>query len=341
MQSKPGVSTHKRNLRMRADKHASVMCFTIACIVIFYLVHESLSATFTTVYDRVYDNRTHTEKVLEGCGEICETSKDGTPSKFFNFIEKKVDCHALMSNEAIDAAMVEDEPPQSIPTELLPAFTYDGRVQVKFDRIYNQRYLAKTALTSRWDQALINEWQEQCRQRTLKGSYGLQGTIEVLAAMQYVNVTGATVLVIGSEHPWIEACMLSLGARDVVTLEYGGIVSSHPHVHTLTPSKLRANCLDYIGKFDTIVTYSSLEHSGIGRYGDAMNPWGDRQAVARAWCMAKKGGKLVIGLPSGPDLILYNAHRQYGTVQLPHLLANWHQLWQSPGGLHRMWVCEK
>jgi len=30
-----------------------------------------------------------------------------------------------------------------------------------------------------------------------------------------------------------------------------------------------------LGHFDGVITYSSLEHSGLGRYGDALNPWGD------------------------------------------------------------------
>ncbi len=83
------------------------------------------------------------------------------------------------------------------------------------------------------------------------------------------------------------------------------------------------------GRFDAVITFSSVEHSGLGRYGDAMNPWGDRQAVARAWCMTKRGGRIALGVPSGPDAIFYNAHRLYGPVQLPHLLANWKQVWQS------------
>jgi hypothetical protein len=48
--------------------------------------------------------------------------------------------------------------------------------------------------------------------------------------------------------------------------------------------------------FDAIVTFSSVEHSGLGRYGDALNPWGDIIAIARAWCITKQGGSLTIGV---------------------------------------------
>ena len=35
--------------------------------------------------------------------------------------------------------------------------------------------------------------------------------------------------------------------------------------------------------FDAVVSFSSIEHSGLGRYGDALNPWGDLIASAQAW----------------------------------------------------------
>lgn len=114
-------------------------------------------------------------------------------------------------------------------------------------------------------------------------------------------------------------------------------------MRTLTPDQVRASAQTLLGHFDVVVTYSSVEHSGLGRYGDALNPWGDRQAMAHAWCMTKPGGRLAIGLPHNEtDTIHYNAHREYGAVQLPHLLANWKQLWKSEKDTYqRVWVCEK
>ena len=33
-------------------------------------------------------------------------------------------------------------------------------------------------------------------------------------------------------------------------------------------------------RFDAMASYSSLEHSGLGRYGDALNPWGDQEIIS-------------------------------------------------------------
>jgi hypothetical protein len=36
--------------------------------------------------------------------------------------------------------------------------------------------------------------------------------------------------VIGSEIPWVEACVLEAGAKEIVTLEYGEIISKQVKV---------------------------------------------------------------------------------------------------------------
>ena len=65
-----------------------------------------------------------------------------------------------------------------------------------------------------------------------------------------------------------------------------------------------------IEKFDIMVSYSSLEHGGLGRFGDAMHPWGDLVTMAKAWCLVKNGGSAVIAVPTAKqDTIEYNAHR--------------------------------
>lgn len=75
---------------------------------------------------------------------------------------------------------------------------------------------------------------------------------------------------------------------------------------------------------DWIVVYSSLEHSGLGRYGDSLNPDGDKDAMLHAWCMLKPGGYLLLGVPmtcSFDGFIQYNAHRTYGFKRLAYIAS--------------------
>ena len=87
-----------------------------------------------------------------------------------------------------------------------------------------------------------------------------------------------------------------------------------------------------LGVFDAIVSYSSLEHSGLGRYGDALNPFGDLLALARAWCVTVPGGSLTLGVSSGPvDKVYFNAGRIYGIHRWPYLVTNWLRVNYSSG----------
>ena len=49
-------------------------------------------------------------------------------------------------------------------------------------------------------------------------------------------------------------------------------------------------------------------------------------AVAEAWCVAKPGAKLAIGLPTsvsaGYDQIQFNAHRIYGPILYSYLVTS-------------------
>ena len=76
----------------------------------------------------------------------------------------------------------------------------------------------------------------------------------------------------GTEWPWIEAILLAKNASHVTTLEYVAIETDDPRVTTVTPEEMaervREGLEDCDGKgmpqFDAVVTFSSLEHSGLG-----------------------------------------------------------------------------
>ena len=83
--------------------------------------------------------------------------------------------------------------------------------------------------------------------------------------------------------------------------------------------------------FDVVFSFSSLEHSGLGRFGDPLAPFGDAEAVAQMWCTLRPGGLFFLALPSFSDdnrrqrlcYIVWNVHRVYGYVRLQHVTANW------------------
>ena len=100
-----------------------------------------------------------------------------------------------------------------------------------------------------------------------------------------------------------------------------------------------------------VVSYSSIEHDGLGRYGDALNPRGDLDEMRRLAALlnpsglcpahppprtpptagapradrrggAGAAGLLLLGVPVGRDALVFNAHRIYGPRRLALLYAS-------------------
>ena len=157
------------------------------------------------------------------------------------------------------------------------------------------------------------------------------------------------VAVVGTERPWAEAMLLNVGAKSVTTIEYRQLIIDHKRVTTVTPFHLAKQFLSgQAVPFDMVFTYSSLEHSGLGRYGDPITPFGDLEATAQVWCMVKPGGHFIVAVPVSEDrkkcAVFWNGYRLYGAVRLQHLTANWHLLEEFKAHdhyKHRIYILEK
>ena len=283
------------------------------------------------------------EAIRQDCGQLCNTSRKGSTGPFFNHVHAYINCDAIFRNPFIDRSHGLPKAPRKIPQELLKDFTMNNRLPVR-QHYVDKRYLGNKAQTPVWTEQLIDSWVEKAKKGKLEGTYWSSETNALRDGLKHApGIQNGRVLVIGSENPWLEACLLEAGAREVVTLEYGRIISEHPKVKTLVPYEFRMRYLNNtLGRFDAVATFSSVEHSGLGRYGDALNPWGDIIAIARAWCVTKEGGSLTIGVMynHGHDYIRFNADRYYGKLRYPYLTTNWKQLYQGRG-LQRVHVFTK
>jgi hypothetical protein len=133
--------------------------------------------------------------------------------------------------------------------------------------------------------------------------------------------------VIGSESPWVEAILFANGAHNITTIEYGTILSYVPNHRAFTPSDFGRTYLEKHVQFDFVASVSSLEHSGLGRYGDSLNPSGDIDAAEEVYCMLRPGGLFFISLPyARHSEIVWNAHRIYGPERMQVFAAAYTQL---------------
>ena len=80
--------------------------------------------------------------------------------------------------------------------------------------------------------------------------------------------------------------------------------------------------------FDYILNISTVEHVGLGRYGDPLDPDGDLKAMRRLkkWMRLDGDGVMILTIPVGTDAVVGHYHRVYGAARLPRLLEGYASL---------------
>jgi hypothetical protein len=64
-----------------------------------------------------------------------------------------------------------------------------------------------------------------------------------------------------------------------------------------------------------------VEHIGLGRYGDPLDPDGDLKAIAELQRVVAVGGNLLFVVPIGRPRVMFNAHRIYAYRQIIELFS--------------------
>jgi len=171
---------------------------------------------------------------------------------------------------------------------------------------------------------------------------------DVLLALTQAGALGVTqprTAVWSSISPWLESALLRNGvARRVLTVDYNA-----PRIDArgdrLMAMELGQACSHYCSRgsaFDLIVSFSGIEHDGLGRYHDPLDPDGDLAAMREVWLQLRPGGVLLLGVPtSDTDATIVNGHRLYGPTRLPLLIRDFElvaRVWDGHvvrGGLER------
>jgi hypothetical protein len=219
--------------------------------------------------------------------------------------------------------MYTNSPYRVIPSELHNDYTMNGKIPV-FDWYLDGS--KKNGVI--WNNDTINDYINRLTPQNIANNCeGISGydhntCVNLLKAFNLYHLHNKKIAVVGSETPWIEAILINLH-NTVTTIEY--------NVPECNFDKLE--CKDYFtffennsDTFDAIVTYSSIEHSGLGRYGDPLDPFGDIKTMKVIHNNLKKDGILVWGAPVGKDALSWNAHRVYGELRLPLLFENFQEL---------------
>lgn len=219
--------------------------------------------------------------------------------------------------------MYNQSPYKEIPEELKDKFTMNGKIPILnwwFDGTKDISSIGEDVWTDEYIQSHCDRFTVDniSNNREGKSPYGHESVSNLLKSFQDYDISNKRVAVVGSLVPWIEAMLINLG-NDVTTIEY--------NVPTTNFTNLQ--CKDYFNyfmgnedQFDAIISFSSIEHSGLGRYGDPLDPDGDIHTMNVIRKNLKDNGILIWGSPVGWDTLVWNAHRVYGPIRMPILFKD-------------------
>ena len=98
-------------------------------LLLFFFVHDSFTEKLSN--KEAYENLKKTvQSVKKSCGDVCNLAKTGKPGKYFDEIEKDINCPALFSNPDIDLYSEFQSPPKRIPKWLRGEYDFNGKVEI-------------------------------------------------------------------------------------------------------------------------------------------------------------------------------------------------------------------
>lgn len=96
-------------------------------------------------------------------------------------------------------------------------------------------------------------------------------------------------------------------ALPVVFIDIRPITAPLSNLQTAAGSLLELPFAD--GSVDSLSCLHVIEHVGLGRYGDPLDPDGTRKAARELARVLAPGGNLFVGTPVGRERVCFNAHR--------------------------------
>lgn len=128
------------------------------------------------------------------------------------------------------------------------------------------------------------------------------------ASEQVRRCAPGTILDVGSYRAWLAGLMAHYHVTTVDVRErYSDLANE-----TCVTQDVRDLALAP-ASVDMVTTLHTIEHFGLGRYGDEFDPEGDRKAIASLLRVIRPGGHFLFSVPvtAGQPCIAFNSHRIY------------------------------
>jgi hypothetical protein len=97
--------------------------------------------------------------------------------------------------------------------------------------------------------------------------------------------------------------------REIEMFDVRPITTQIPGVVFKRADLLRREGLPNAGGYDSLSCLHAIEHFGLGRYGDPINPDGHELGIENMTSLLAKGGTFYLSAPIGRERVEFNAHR--------------------------------
>lgn len=142
----------------------------------------------------------------------------------------------------------------------------------------------------------------------------------VVKKFQEYAIKGKNVLDVGSAGSVIPTILASLD-NNVTCVDVREWPIKWPNLKFVKGDLLESDGLFPRQSFDVITCISTVEHFGLGRYGDTEDPEGDIKDLAKLKGCLKPGGLMVLTTPFGRPTVAFPAHRIYNKSRFMKLVS--------------------
>ena len=108
--------------------------------------------------------------------------------------------------------------------------------------------------------------------------------------------------------------------RPIEVLDIRPLNSQIPNISFLQGDLMRPLSPALVESTDSLSCLHALEHFGLGRYGDPVDHDGYLKGFANLASMVRRGGRMYLSVPIGPQRIEFNAHRVFAVQTLLDLV---------------------
>jgi len=122
---------------------------------------------------------------------------------------------------------------------------------------------------------------------------------------------------VGSRIDGFIAHVASFRKVEVIDIRPLSDAQPHPNISFVQGDLMEMDGNEWEGVTDSLSCLHALEHFGLGRYGDALDPRGHLKGFLNLHRLLKPGGTLYLSFPikSGPTEIYFNAHRVFDATE--------------------------